>query len=288
MARNKDLACPALYIWSKSVPIESPFRSIKEQKTLQREHADVSMAGGEQIPEPTANHSIAGQCPKFVYSDRVEHILAMFPEDLDGKTALIVCGGTGLYGVRDLLDRGALVTLTDISPIAIEAARKRKGWHSLGNLRIKVEDAENLSFPDNHFDFCYVHEGLHHLAQPMKAIYEMYRVSRQRIVLVEPHDSLISRLRCKLRITTIYEGSGNYVYRFSRREIIKLASSLGAKSVAFRTFWNQYFRWLDKNVYPYLNNSLGYSFFKFVYKFGNLILSPQGNVLIAAIDKNVN
>jgi ubiquinone/menaquinone biosynthesis C-methylase UbiE len=44
------------------------------------------------------------------------------------------------------------------------------------------QDAEQLSFEDEAFDYVFVHAGLHHCASPHRALLEMYRVARRGIM----------------------------------------------------------------------------------------------------------
>ena len=48
-----------------------------------------------------------------------------------------------------------------------------------------VQDAQNLTFEDASFDFCFVSDGIHHCASPHRAILEMYRVSREGILVFD-------------------------------------------------------------------------------------------------------
>ena len=112
------------------------------------------------------------------------------------------------------------------------------------------ENAESLSFEDNKFDFAFCKESYHHFPRPMIALYEMLRVVRSGIVLIEPSDSYINssvfetplrnlknivKLRTRKRsMKHDFEESGNYLYRISRREIEKVALGLNLKTVAFK------------------------------------------------------
>src|SRR5918997_5026895 len=51
------------------------------------------------------------------------------------------------------------------------------------------QDAENLDFPDESFDVCLVHQGLHHCRSPHRALLEMYRVARRGILVFEPQET---------------------------------------------------------------------------------------------------
>ena len=114
-----------------------------------------------------------------------------------------------------------------------------------------VENAENLSFPDDHFAYSFCKESYHHFPRPMLALYEMLRVSRKAVVLVEPEDkhncwetrlrNLRARLRGEIKYKdTVYEGSGNYVYSISRRELEKVALGINLPTIAFQGY-NDYY-----------------------------------------------
>ena len=95
-----------------------------------------------------------------------------------------------------------------------------------------------MTFEDESFDYVIVHAGLHHLRCPQGGILEMYRVARKGILGFEPHDCWYTRLGVKLGFGQQYETAAvyyngcdyggvenseipNYVYRFSRREVVK-------------------------------------------------------------------
>jgi len=104
------------------------------------------------------------------------------------------------------------------------------------------QDAEHLTFRDGTFDFAIVHNGLHHCYSPHRALLEMYRVSKQGLVVFEPRDTLFVRLGVRLNFGQDYEVAAvvdnqpafggvkntfipNYVYRWTEREVEKTISS---------------------------------------------------------------
>ncbi len=114
--------------------------------------------------------------------------------------------------------------------------------------KIKYQNMENLKYHENSFDYSVVHASLHHMSKPYKGLYEMYRVSRRGILVIESHDNFIMRLLIKLNLTEDYENSSikytgskinkggvdgtsipNYVYRFSESELTKFSKSLDSK-----------------------------------------------------------
>lgn len=114
-----------------------------------------------------------------------------------------------------------------------------------------AENAEKLSFEDNRFDYVLCKETYHHFPRPYMAVYEMLRVARKGIMMIEPQDPVI-KMPMFLFITNIlaaindklvqkvwknrfsYEPVGNFVYKVSEREFEKLAAGLNLRMVAFK------------------------------------------------------
>lgn len=164
---------------------------------------------------------------------RLRKIMEMIGVPLAGKTVLSVCGGDG--DEADFLQRqGAVVTMIDLSAVGVEAARIRNPA-----LRCLRMDAEFLAFPDASFDWAVVRDGLHHLARPVKGLYELERVSREGFAIVEGHDSWLVRMLVKLGLGENWDPAGGYTYRFSRREFYKILSSVQTLSR-----WQLFTTWL--------------------------------------------
>lgn len=160
----------------------------------------------------------------------------------DGASWLTIGDGQfGLDSVR-LRKRGiGSVVATDIAEAMLKQA-KDQGIIS----DYKVENAERLSFPDESFDFAFCKESYHHFPRPYLALYEMLRVSRKGVVLIEPQDQagmaakrvlywarkLLGRQRHFDERR--YEDSGNYVYSISRREMTKVCLGLNLPCLAFK------------------------------------------------------
>jgi len=71
-----------------------------------------------------------------------------------------------------------------------------------------------------------VRDGLLHLARPLKGFYEMERVSRKGFVILEGQDSTPVRFLSAFGLAENWDPAGGYVYRFSRRELRKIFSSM--------------------------------------------------------------
>jgi ubiquinone/menaquinone biosynthesis C-methylase UbiE len=106
--------------------------------------------------------------------------------------------------------------------------------------KFSIENAEKLSLPDNSVDFVLCKEALHHMSRPYAAIYEMFRVARYCVVVVEPQDAWVDH-PCALDETRPhYESVGNFVYSFSNRELEKIAYALNIRGIASRKMMDAY------------------------------------------------
>ncbi len=95
-------------------------------------------------------------------------------KSLNGKRVLDIACGTG-WSTEQFARMGADVSAIDITPKAVELTKKRFEIYCLkGN--ILIADAENLPFPDNHFDYVLAWGCLMHMPDTQKAIDEIYRV----------------------------------------------------------------------------------------------------------------
>lgn len=124
--------------------------------------------------------------------------------------------------------------------------------------KFAAENAERLSGGDSSIDYVLCKEAYHHFPRPYAALYEMIRVAKKAIVIIEPQDP-ISKMPLLLWLTNVlgainpayiskvwknqfsYEPVGNFVYKVSEREFEKFAAGLGFPLVAFKkinpNFW---------------------------------------------------
>jgi ubiquinone/menaquinone biosynthesis C-methylase UbiE len=143
----------------------------------------------------------------------------------------------------------------DITTVLLEYAKKNDLIKDYSK-----ENAEKLSFADNTFDFAFCKESFHHFPRPYIALYEMIRVAKNAVILIEPNEiGILARpltgrlwIRFKKFIRQIirkkglhidtgnFEEVGNYVYTVSKREIEKVALGIGLTTVAFYYFNDVY------------------------------------------------
>jgi ubiquinone/menaquinone biosynthesis C-methylase UbiE len=176
---------------------------------------------------------------------RMYHLLD--PLLMADKKAMWLTVGDGRYGndAKYIQGMGGNVIASDISDYLLKEAQ------IIGYIKeYKKENAEQLSFHDEQFDYVLCKESYHHFPRPMLALYEMLRVSRKGVVIIEPNDFFLNfkfidflffsfkkilNFFSKIKIgETIYESSGNFIYTISKREIEKVALGLDYDCIAFK------------------------------------------------------
>lgn len=153
---------------------------------------------------------------------------------LSGAVALTVCGGSGM-DAEFLSRQGARVIASDISLGAAQRTRTRA--HRYGaNILPMVADAEHLPFSDRAVDIAFVHDGLHHLSDPLLGLAEMARVSNRAVCVTEPARAALTTLAVRLGIALKVEAAGNRVERVSSADVTALLREAGFRVVG----WHRY------------------------------------------------
>ena len=196
----------------------------------------------------------------------MDRLLPLIKEFKDSSWLTI---GDGRYGGEAffLIKQGLKdVTASDICIDSLLIA-KEKGIIS----QISEENAEKLSFKDNSIDFVLCKASYHHFPRPSIAFYEMLRVSKIGLVLIEPIeaspkilDSFRFFVKSVLRKDKnyMYEESGNFVYRVSIRELEKMMLSLNYPVIAYKSYNSFYMAGI---------NGFMKIFEKFIYFLGKFI-----------------
>lgn len=142
-----------------------------------------------------------------------------------GWTALTVCGGSGM-DAEFLVRIGCRVISSDISLGAAKRAKERALRYGFQLLAI-VADAENLPFKDQSLDLVYVHDGLHHLSDPMKGLEEMARIAQRAVSITEPARAAATSVAIRLGMADQIEDAGNPVARLAPHETSSALRDLG-------------------------------------------------------------
>lgn len=153
---------------------------------------------------------------------------------INKNSSILICGG-------GILDK-TLFEQSGYTNVIISNVDKRDNIDLFLPYQWKYENAENLSFNDNHFDYVVVHAAIHHSSSPHKMLTEMYRVAKKGLLAIESRDSFLMRLLEKLNVIQVYEHAAvyynncyfggvnnteipNYIYRWTEREIEKTINS---------------------------------------------------------------
>ncbi len=116
----------------------------------------------------------------------------------------------------------------------------------LPGIEIREVNAEAIPLATDGIDFVLAKEVYHHLPRPALGLYEMLRVARQAVVLIEPLDFLgrpLDRLRDLVKslmrrkyVQGEFECYGNYTYRLSLRETRKIMTAMSYPDMYVRRF----------------------------------------------------
>jgi ubiquinone/menaquinone biosynthesis C-methylase UbiE len=172
---------------------------------------------------------------------------------------------------------GARVTGADVSAQALARARARARRYGFC-ADFQAADAEALPFRDECFDVVAVHDGLHHVQNPDRAIREMARVARRGVLILEPARAALTRLAVHLGLAKEVEEAGNRVGRLAGRDVAASLRAAGFRRVAWRRTLMYYphepfpwFRWFDAGPC--------FGLFRAAFWGVNLVLGRWGNKL---------
>ena len=143
-----------------------------------------------------------------------------------GMSAMTVCGGSGM-DAEFLYRQGARPVVS--ADISLGAARRvaERGRRFNVSLIPLVADVERLPFADRSFDLVFVHDGLHHLEDPMVGLREMARVARRAVSVNEPARANATRMAVNVGLSVEQEEAGNQVARMSIPEIEDVLGEAG-------------------------------------------------------------
>lgn len=170
------------------------------------------------------------------HTQQMEKCLPLL-EHFPGASWLTLGDGRMAFEARFLQEHGARAFPTNLDPTLLEECRELGVIGDYG-----VENMEELSFADKSFEFVCCKDSLHHCLFPYRALYEMLRVARTGIYMVEPFDHGFNASPIYgTRVGGFHhfeEEPGNYAYLFSERELEKLCVSHGWRCLATRGMCN--------------------------------------------------
>jgi SAM-dependent methyltransferase len=192
--------------------------------------------------------------------------------------------GDGAYGLEAIrMKRKGFkhVLPTDIDGKLLEVSKQRGHINAY-----QVENGESLTFADESFDYVLCKDSYHHMPRPMIALYEMIRVARKAVVLIEPQDPWADEPLSPGPPIAGYESVGNYVYTISRRELTKAAEALDLPVYGFKNIFDHVIPDIEKiPVDP--NNKIFNDYMRATLAGDQLIQSgkSKGGILFAVLFK---
>ena len=221
---------------------------------------------------------------------------------LKEKNNWLTIGDFTGFEAKYLTGQNQDATASDISDVYLEEAFHQKLIEKY--LKINVE---HIDLKEDSFDYLFCKESFHHFPRAYLGLYEMIRVAKKGVILVEPTDAWL-KMPLLLFLKNIcdcfnpflinkfwknrfsWEVVGNYVFKISDREVEKIAMGMGLPCIAFKEMNTRLkaipAKWgdnkkvpLDERLYKKLKNR--YAIWDFVCK---LRVIPY-NTLCAVIFK---
>lgn len=148
--------------------------------------------------------------------------------------------GDGNFGsdAYFLKENGADVLATSLTDSCLVIA-KENGFIN----KFKSVNAEEIALPDESYDFVFCKESYHHFPRPPIALYEMLRVAKKAVVLMEPQETSKKLLNyakdlvkktIRAQKSTSFEPSGNFIFRVNPGEIAKMMTALNYSVIAVK------------------------------------------------------
>jgi len=142
--------------------------------------------------------------------------------------------------------KGGTATASDLSIKTLESKVLPKGLIDA----CSVQNVEKITFENDSFDYVCCKEAYHHFPRPAIGFYEMLRVAKKGVIIIEPNDinlsfpplmfirNILDRFNTKLlrniwKNQYSYEIVGNFVYKVSFREFEKMALALDMPCIAY-------------------------------------------------------
>lgn len=198
-----------------------------------------------EIPAIIAAESTVGAWRHRRLLEQILGFAEPFPD------ALWLTIGDGRYGSdAAFLRRHGIRAIA--SSITDATLRHAKGAGYIEEYR--VENAEHLSFADESVGFVLCKESYHHFPRPPVALYEMLRVAKHAVILIEPMEETRRILDAAKAIakstigreTMVFEPSGNFLYRLNPRELGKLLCAINLPGFALRPMNDCYLPGFEK------------------------------------------
>jgi SAM-dependent methyltransferase/uncharacterized protein YbaR (Trm112 family) len=194
---------------------------------------------------------------------------------LRGMTVVDACSGSGMEA-EFLARQGARVVAVDISEGAARRAKARAERFGLDYLTV-VGDVERLPIRTRAADVAYVHDGLHHLPDPMRGVRELARVARRALSVNEPADAILTQVAVLLGLSSNVEEAGNHVRRLRSSALLRELQASGWNVSIDR--YLMYYRHEPRAVMQLLSLPGVFSIYRQLIETTNFVIGRCGNKL---------
>ncbi len=218
--------CGAVYEVEDGIPVMLPPPSGDERATAHKRQQAEFFSEHEDLEFETTRPHGTPRFYRFLMEEKFRRSVAGLGEPA-GATALTVCGGSGM-DAEFLAGAGFTVLASDLSIGAARRARDRAQRFG-ADIAVVVADVECLPFAGSSVDFTYVHDGLHHLENPMTGLNEMMRVAGRGVSVTEPSQAVATSVAVKVHLSIEYEDAGNRVERLKMEQVIRAMEHAGFK-----------------------------------------------------------
>jgi SAM-dependent methyltransferase len=207
--------------------VDDELDDLREHKRSQADYFDREVAEEFEISRPHG----APPVYQWLMAEKFRRSVELMPP-LRGPVVVDVCCGSGMDS-EFLAREGARVIAVDISEGCAARARARAERYGLDYL-VVVGDVEHLPIRTDAADMSYVHDGLHHLTEPVVGVRELARVARRAVSINEPADAIGTQLAVRMGIAANRESAGNRVARLRAEDVSRELQSAGFEPRARR------------------------------------------------------
>lgn len=267
--------CGAAYAVEDGIPVMLPPPSGDEQALAHKRQQAEFFSEHEDLEFETSRPHGTPRFYRFLMEEKFRRSVAGLGGP-DGSTALTVCGGSGM-DAEFLAAAGFTVIASDLSIGAARRARERSRRFGR-DFAVLVADVECLPFADSTVDFTYVHDGLHHLENPMTGLEEMVRVAGRGVSVTEPSQAVATSIAVKVRLSVEYEEAGNRVERLRMEQVIEAMEDGGFHVVAAERYAMRY-RHEPGPLIKLYSLPGPYQLTTFTWRRLNRLIGPFGNKL---------
>jgi ubiquinone/menaquinone biosynthesis C-methylase UbiE/uncharacterized protein YbaR (Trm112 family) len=246
------------------------FDYAREHKRQQADYFDREVAAEFEISRPQAT-PLAYQ---WLIAQKFRLSVELLPP-LRGSIVVDTCCGSGM-DAQFLARDGARVIAVDISEGCAARARARKKRHGL-DYSVVVGDVEHLPIRTGAADISYVHDGLHHLSDPLIGVRELARVARYAVSINEPAEALGTQLAVRLGISMNRESAGNRVARLRPKEVVRELQSAGFEPRARR--YVMYYKHEPGRMMRFLSRPGVHGAYRWMVGLSNSAIGRWGNKL---------